>query len=105
MRRTPIPTGSCKIPFTHVRWEFEWVVYEKESEVKNDEKNKLTTHSSAQYVATAQRRQVSRQRIKPLEYGMVNVEFAMNKNRAHTCGTIGIRQRIHLKRKEVRDED
>lgn len=35
MRRTPIPTGSCKIPFTHVRWEFEWVVYENESEAKN----------------------------------------------------------------------
>jgi hypothetical protein len=27
MRRTPIPTGNVKIPFTHVRWEFEWVVY------------------------------------------------------------------------------
>ena len=34
MRRTPIPTGNCKVPFTHVRWEFQWVVYKNESEVK-----------------------------------------------------------------------
>jgi hypothetical protein len=37
MRRTPIPTGDVTIPFTDVRWEFEWVVYnyKKESEVTN----------------------------------------------------------------------
>lgn len=36
MRRTPIPSGSCKIPFTHVIWEFEWIIYDhnQESEVK-----------------------------------------------------------------------
>lgn len=38
MHRIPIPTGSCKIPFTHVRWEFEWAVYDykKGSEVKSE---------------------------------------------------------------------
>ncbi len=36
MKRIPVPTGDVTIPFTEVRWEFEWVVYNynKESEVK-----------------------------------------------------------------------
>jgi hypothetical protein len=27
MKRIPVPTGDVAIPFTEVKWEFEWVVY------------------------------------------------------------------------------